>query len=68
MMVRKLAVWLLSTIFAAVCTTILAMAYFPNQAMETALSGHFSVELLWLGFCTAGLMVCLQQLFKEMMS
>lgn len=67
-MIRRAAVWILSTIFAAVCTTILAMAYFPNQAMETALLGHFSVELLWLGGITAGLMVCLQQLFKEMMS
>lgn len=67
-MVRSILVWLVSTVCAAVCTTILSMAYFPNEAMKTALSGHFSVELLWLGFLSAALMVGLQKLFKEMMS
>ncbi len=67
-MVRKVAVWLLSTILAAVCTTILATAYTPNQVMEAAISGRFSVELLWVGTLMSVLMLCLQKLFKEMMS
>lgn len=67
-MVRKVAVWLLSTILAAVCTTILATAYIPNQVMEAAISGRFSVELLWVGILMSVLMLCLRKLFKEMMS
>lgn len=67
-MIRKALVWLLSTVLAAVGTTILAMAYIPDTVMATALSGNFSVELLWVGALTSLLMVCLQQLFKEFMS
>lgn len=67
-MIRKALVWLLSTVLAAVGTTILMMAYIPDAVMKTALSGNFSVELLWVSSITTLLMVCIQQLLKEFMS